>query len=243
MTTRVAVVTGGASGIGRAVVQRLAHEFHVVVWDRDGEAAAATAHQLQQVGGTTVSAATVDVTDRAIVQEAVEAIRTEHGRLDVLVNAAGMAQFVEFEELSEAQWDRMFDVNTKGVFNCTQAVVPLMREHGYGRVVSVSSIGAYSGSPSHAHYAASKAAVIGFSKALCKELGPFGITVNCVAPGVIDTPMVGDMSEEARERYANNPVGRMGEPEDVAHAIMYLASEGAGYTTGWVISMNGGMYT
>lgn len=242
MSTRVAVVTGAASGIGRATATRLARTHHVVLWDRDGDGVDALARELDGPERR-ATASVVDVTDRVTIDAAVDEIRREHGRLDVLINAAGMAQFVPFEELEEAQWDRMFAVNTKGVYFCTQAVVALMREHGYGRIVSVASIGAYSGSPAHAHYAASKAAVIGFSKALCKELGPHGITVNCVAPGVIDTPMVSDMSDDARRRYADNPVGRMGVPDDVAHAIEHLAAEDAGYTTGWVLSMNGGMYT
>jgi len=237
---RVAVVTGGAGGIGRAIARRLAAQCDVVLWDRAGADPAAAARLLDN---PRVSARVVDVTAPSEVRAAADAVIDEHGRWDILINAAGIAHIVPFADLSEEDWDRMIDINLKSVFLCTQAALPAMRAGGFGRVVSVSSVGAYGGSVGHAHYAAAKAGIIGFSKTLAKELGPLGITVNCVAPGTIQTPMLGSVTPDALARYAQNPIGRVGTPDEVAAAVEYFASDDAGYTTGWVLSVNGGAYT
>ncbi|MDR5699766.1 SDR family NAD(P)-dependent oxidoreductase [Agromyces aerolatus] len=236
----VAVVTGAAGGIGSAIARRLGRSHDVVLWDVGGPGLDAAVRAVEPAGAT---ADVVDVTDRDAVLRGMARVEREHGRLDVLVNAAGMAQIIPFLELPEAGWDRMLDVNLKSVFLCTQAAVPIMAANGFGRVVSLASVGAYSGSVGHAHYAASKAGIIGFTKTLAREVGPLGITVNCVAPGAIETPMLGALTSEARERYSANPVGRLGTPDEIAAAVEYFVSPDAGYTTGWVLSVNGGVYT
>lgn len=239
---RVAVVTGAGSGINRGVAELLGSEMTIAACDIAGDAAEETAAKVRDAGGK-ASAWTMDVADRGAVKDVVDRIAAEHGQIDVLVNGAGYAQFVDFLDMTDEQWGRMLDVHLTGTFNCTQAVVGHMRERNYGRIVCFSSVGALSGSPKHSHYAAAKAGVIGFSKALCKEIGPWGITINCVAPGAIETPMLGEISQEAYDRYAATPVGRIGQPADVAHAIRYLTSEEAGFVTGWVLSINGGFYS
>ncbi|MEI7625738.1 MAG: SDR family NAD(P)-dependent oxidoreductase [Actinomycetota bacterium] len=238
----ISIITGAGSGINKEIARQLAVDGPVAICDLNAEAAQATAQLIKDEGGIAEGWA-MDVADRQRVQTVVSEIADRFGGVDVLINGAGYGQFKSFLDLEEADWDRMFDVHVKGTFNCTQAVIPFMRDKGFGRIVCFSSVGAFSGSPSHSHYAAAKAAVIGFSKALCKEIGPWGITINCVAPGAIETPFLGDISAEALERYSDTPVGRIGQPADVAHTVRFLISPDAGYITGWVVSVNGGIYT
>lgn len=242
MSDGVAIITGGGSGIGRESALLLSKRLSVAVCDIDVDNAEETANQVAAAGGS-ATAWELDVADRAAAQATVAEIAERHGRIDSLVSAAGIVGFTDFLELTEEQWDRMLDVHAKGAFNLTQAVVPYMREHSYGRIVLVSSVGGLSGSVGHSHYAAAKAAQIGFAKALCKEIGPYGVTINVLAPGAVDTPMLRDISPEAHARYADTPAGRIGTATDMANAIEYLTSEGAGFVTGWVLSVNGGMYT
>jgi 3-oxoacyl-[acyl-carrier protein] reductase len=239
---RVALVTGAASGINREVALSFAKDMAVAVCDLDGDGARAVAEEIGAAGGEARGFA-MDVADRVAVHAVVDEVTSAWGRVDVLVNGAGYGQFVDFLDMTDEQWDRMMAVNAKGTFLCTQAVVPIMREHGYGRIICFSSLGALSGSVAHSHYAAAKAAVIGFAKALCKEIGPWGITINCVAPGAIDTPFLGKIPEESFQKLLNNPMGRIGTPQDVAHVVRFLAAPESEYITGWVISPNGGAYT
>ena len=161
--------------------------------------------------------------------------------LDVLVNNAGFGQYAPFEAITEAQCDRMIAVHLKGAFNCVQAVLPGMKRSGFGRIVLMSSVAGMTGTPSHAHYSMVKGGLIGLAKALAKEVARDGITVNALAPGMIETPFLNATTEELKEMYrARTPLGRVGTPEDVAQVCAFLVSAGADYITGQVISPNGG---
>ena len=171
----------------------------------------------------------------------VKQIEGDLGQITVLVNNAGIAEQALFSDITEEMWDRMFGVNVKGAYNCTQAVLPHMIHNKYGRIINVSSMWGISGASCEVHYSASKAALIGFTKALAKEVGLSGITVNCVAPGVIATEMNGHLSEDIIEELKNEtPLNRIGTPEDVAEAIFFLASDKASFITGQTLSVDGG---
>jgi NAD(P)-dependent dehydrogenase (short-subunit alcohol dehydrogenase family) len=246
---RTAVITGGASGIGLAISQRLARlGASVAVFDVDYAGAERLVKQLQ-ADGSSALAVKVDVSDRRQVDGAVREVRDKLGPIQVLVNCAGIEGFEPFQSITEASWDRIMAVNLKGTFNCTQAVVSDMIAAGWGRIINISSSSAQSGAAKMTHYAASKAGVIGFTKALALELGRAGITVNTIPPGSIDTPMLrraaaaGHLGGAGVEQIAAAmPVGRAGTPEDIAAACAFLASGEAGYITGQVIGVNGGRY-
>lgn len=232
---KTAVVTGGGSGIGRAVVDRLrAAGYHVAIVDL--------------APNDDKFAFTADVTNRAQVDAALEAVRTQLGPVTILVNAAGLDGFSRFSEITFEQWQRVIDVNLNGVFHCIQAVLPDMVDAGWGRIVNISSSSTHSGAPYMAHYVAAKSAVNGLTKTLALEYGPAGITVNAVPPGFIDTPML--RAAEARGFLGDiqatidaTPVRRMGRPEDIAAACAFLISEEAGYITGQILGVNGGRNT
>jgi 2-hydroxycyclohexanecarboxyl-CoA dehydrogenase len=245
--SRVAVVTGAASGMGLAIGQRLAaHGHRTALLDLDGEAAERAATNLRASGATAFAAA-VDVADRGAVDDALGRVRAELGPVDIMVTSAGLDEFTPFTEISAAQWDRMLAVNLTGAFHCLQAAVPDMLAAGWGRIVTISSSSAQGGAPRMAHYVASKGGVIGLTKALAVELGPRGITVNTIPPGAIETPMsrraqdTGSLPDT--EIIAKMiPVRRMGTAEDIAAACAFLCSEEAGYITGQQINLNGGRY-
>ncbi|MFF3580743.1 SDR family NAD(P)-dependent oxidoreductase [Streptomyces mirabilis] len=233
---RTAVVTGGASGIGLAIAERLAKDgYQVAALDLNPS-------------DTSVVPAT-DVSDRTQVDAALAAVRERLGPVTILVNAAGRDGFKRFSDLTFEAWHRVINVNLNGVFHCVQAALPDMLEAGWGRIVNISSSSAQSGQPFMTHYVASKSAVNGLTKALALELGPFGVTVNAVPPGFIDTPML--RKAEAREllggtveeHIQRTPVRRVGRPEDIAAACAFLVSEEAGYITGQILGVNGGRNT
>ena len=218
------------------------------MFDLDYAGAQLLVTQLHADGAPAI-AVKVDVSDRGQVDAAVGEVRDKLGLIQVLVNCAGIEAFEPFQSITEASWDRIMAVNLKGTFNCTQAVVSDMIAAGWGRIINISSSSAQSGAARMTHYAASKAGVIGFTKALALELGRAGITVNAIPPGSIDTPMLrraaaaGHLGEAALERIASAmPVGRAGTPQDIAAACSFLASEESGYITGQVIGVNGGRY-
>jgi len=243
---RTALVTGAASGIGRATARRLAADgAAVAVLDIDRSGADAVAAELAAAGGKSVAVA-ADVSDGAAVREAVGRARTALGAVHILVNNAGVCSFFPFETLEEAEWDRMFAVHVKGAFHCTKAALPDMIAAGWGRVVNVSSVGGLKGAPALTHYAAAKAALVGFTRALSTEVGVHGVTVNAIAPGLVDTPLLvrSRMPESiVTTQAAQVPVRRIGTPEDIAAACAYLVSPDASYVTGQVLSPNGGGHT
>lgn len=242
---RTALVTGGASGIGRAIARRLAAAGdRIAILDVDARGATGVAEAIVEAGGTAV-AACADVADGAQVGRALEVVRTALGPVHVLVNNAGVCSFAPFDELPEREWDRMMAIIAKGAFHCVRAVLPDMTAAGWGRIVNMSSLAAVKGAPSLAHYAAAKAALLGFTKALATELGPRGITVNAITPGLVETPLLdkSGLGPEARSAAVGAlPIARIGTPDDIAAACAYLVSPDAGWTTGQVLSPNGGAY-
>ncbi len=241
------MVTGGASGIGLGISERLAARGdRVAVLDRQGDAAKRAADTLR-AGGAQAVGLEVDVSDRAAVESAMEAVRREFGSIEIAVTSAGIAAEHPFTDITQETWDRVLAVNLTGTFNCLQTVVPDMLEAGWGRIVTISSSSAQSGGPNRAHYIASKGGVIALTKALAVDLAPHGITVNTIPPSIIDTPMA--QAEEAAGRFpgveaiaAVTPVRRAGVPADVAAACEFLCSDDAGFITGQQIGVNGGWY-
>ncbi|MFJ9563886.1 SDR family NAD(P)-dependent oxidoreductase [Streptomyces fuscichromogenes] len=239
---RVAVVTGGARGIGEAVATVLAARgASVAVWDLNLEGAEKTAAAVQEAGGTAIAVGG-DAADAAAVAEAAARTRRELGPVSILVNNAGITAYQPFTSITEDAWDRMIGVNLKGPFLVTKELVPDMLEAGWGRIVNISSSSAQTGAPSMAHYASSKGGVIGLTRALAIEYADKGITVNHVPPGFIDTPLARQGPVDIDAAAAHMPMKRAGQPEDVAYAVAYLASEEAGYVTGQTLSTNGGRY-
>ncbi|MET7770127.1 SDR family NAD(P)-dependent oxidoreductase [Nocardia sp. NPDC005366] len=234
---KTAVVTGGASGIGLGIAERLRSDgFHVATLDLNPPAEDDYAFR-------------ADVTDPDQIAEALTAIRAKLGPVTVLVNSAGLDGFKRFQNITFAEWQRVIDVNLNGVFHCVQAVLPDMLEAGWGRIVNISSSSTHSGQPFMSHYVSAKSAVNGLTKALALELGPSGITVNAVPPGFIDTPML-RKNEEARrlggtveDHIQRTPVRRVGTPADIAAACAFLISDEAGYITGQILGVNGGRNT
>jgi pyridoxal 4-dehydrogenase len=232
---RVAVITGAASGIGHATAQRfVAAGAQVVLLDRDDAGPAA-----QDLGATALR---VDVSDEQAVATAMGSVAAEHGRIDVLVNNAGIFPHFPFEELTFADWRRVLATNLDSVYLCSHAVYPSMCERGYGRIVNISSATFFIGYPGLSAYVASKGGIVGFTRALASEAGPHGITVNAVTPGLIATEGVvgGEEAGLFDEIVPDQAVGRRGEPEDIAEAIAYLASPAASFITGQTVNVDGG---
>jgi 2-hydroxycyclohexanecarboxyl-CoA dehydrogenase len=247
MGDRVAVVTGAASGMGRAIARHLAARGHRVgLVDLQGEAADRAAKDLRDAGGSAVGVQ-ADVTDRAAVDAALDDVRRQLGPVAIMVTSAGLDSFEAFADISVESWERLVAVNLTGTFHCLQAALPDMLAARWGRMVTISSSSAQSGSPRLAHYVAAKAGVIGLTKALALELAPHGITVNAIPPGMIDTPMLrraesdGDVAKLEKLVSRMIPVGRIGTPEDIAATCGFLCSDEAGFITGQVVGVNGGM--
>ena len=252
-TPRVVVITGGGNGIGRATARLFAeHGYAVAVWDMSEQAGHDTVQAITAAGGIAVFHC-VDVSDAAATAEAGAAVQRRFGRLDVLINNAGIvrdAQLVKVKDgkvvaqMSAEQFDLVMHVNLKGVFNCTQAVVPFMIEQRYGRIVSTSSVVALYGNFGQTNYVAAKAGVIGMTRVWARELGKYGITANAVAPGFIATDMVKSIPDKVMQHMIDHtPVGRVGQPEDIARAYLFLADERSGFISGTVLSVDGGSVT
>jgi NAD(P)-dependent dehydrogenase (short-subunit alcohol dehydrogenase family) len=246
---RSAIVTGGGSGIGLAISERLgADGIAVGILDRNGDTAREAAAKITASGGTAMGV-TADVTDRPSIDAAVAAVGAAYGAPTILVNNAGLDGFSPFLKLDLESWNRVLEVNLTGTFQCCQAVLPGMLEAGWGRIVNISSSSAQGGQPLMAHYVASKAGVIGLTKALALEFGPKGITVNTIPPGFIDTPMLraseakGLLGEGVEHHEKLTPVRRVGRPEDIAATCSFLVRDEASYITGQVIGVNGGRNT
>ena len=239
---KTAIVTGGSRGIGAAAALLLAREgWRVAVGcHRHPDRAQAFCDQLRREGREAVPFCG-DVSSVAEMEAQVQAVVERWGQIDLLVNNAGIAQQRLFTEITEAEWDRMFAVNAKGLYACCRAVVPGMIHRHSGNIINVSSMWGQAGASCEVHYSAAKAAVIGFTKALAKELGPSGIRVNCVAPGVIATEMNAALDGETLDALREEtPLGTIGTPEEAARAILWLAGDGASFVTGQVIGVNGG---
>jgi 2-hydroxycyclohexanecarboxyl-CoA dehydrogenase len=245
--SRVAVVTGGGSGMGRAICHHLGRQGRqVAVLDINGEAVAEVARELD-VDGVRARGVQVDVSDRAAIDAAFDEVRRELGPIEILVTSAGIEGFSDFLDITPEQWDRMVAVNLSGTFHCLQLAVPDMLEAGWGRIVTISSSSAQSGTRRMSHYVATKGGVIALTKALALDLAPHGITVNTIPPGVIDTPMMRRPMESGAmgsldQIIARAPLGRLGTPDDIAVTTAFLCSEEAGYITGQQINVNGGWY-
>ena len=242
LADRVAIVTGASRGIGRAVARRLAASGAAVVAAARGDHADAVAEEIRGAGGRSV-AASADVTDPRRIDVMVRTALDEYGRVDVLVNNAGIVRDQLALRMSPADWDAVVATNLTAAFNCARAVLrPMIRQRG-GRIINVGSVVGRMGNPGQANYAASKAGLEGFSRALAREVASRGITVNVVAPGMIDTDMTAELNESAQAAMlARIPMGRLGTTEDVAGAVLFLASDEAAYVTGHVLAVNGGMY-
>jgi len=241
---QVALVTGGGSGIGACVADTLAREgAAVVVADRDLEGAKAVAQKICDEGGSVI-ALRVDVTDQESVQAMVEQASAQLGNVHILVNNAGFTRDMHLVKMPEQAWDSVIDVVLKGAFLCTKAVMPGMIDNRWGRVINISSR-AHLGNPGQANYSAAKAGLLGFTRALALEEGRYNITVNAVAPGIINTEAVRSLPHFEKLRAAaekNTPIPRVGEVSDVADAVAFLASKCASYITGEVLHVTGGRY-
>jgi 3-oxoacyl-[acyl-carrier protein] reductase len=243
LSGRVALVTGASRGIGRAIAERLAAQGSFVVAAARGEHARAVVETIAAAGGQ-AEAVSLDVTEEGASARLVASTLERHTRIDILVNNAGIARDQLMLRMKREDWDAVLATNLTGAFALTQAVLkPMIRQRG-GRIISISSVVAQRGNAGQANYAASKAGLIGFTKAVALEVASRGITVNVVAPGLIETDMTRTLTEEGREEWASQiPLGRLGTPADIAAAVCFLASDEASYITGHVLAVNGGMYT
>jgi 3-oxoacyl-[acyl-carrier protein] reductase len=242
LTNRVALVTGASRGIGRAVALRLAGQGALVIAAARGDHAAPTVAAIAAAGGR-AEAIAVDVTDDAALETLPAAIVERHGSLDIVVSNAGIARDQLLMRMKRADWDAVIATNLTAFYTLAQAAVrPMIRQRA-GRILGISSVVGQTGNAGQTSYAASKAGMIGFAKALAREVASRGITVNIIAPGLIDTDMTRAVAEKAQADWAAQvPLGRLGTPDDVAAAACYLASDEAAYITGHVLAVNGGMY-
>ena len=242
LSGRIALVTGASRGIGRAIAKRLAAQGATVVAAARGENAASAVQEIQRDGGK-AEAASFDVADAAAAQGVVDSVFERHGRIDILVNNAGITHDQLLLRMRRDEWDQVIATNLTGAFGLTQAVLKPMIRQRSGRVICISSVVGQSGNAGQANYAASKAGLIGFAKSVAQEVASRNITVNVVAPGLIETDMTKLIAENAKDQWqAKIPMKRMGTPDDVANAVCFLASDEAAYITGQVLAVNGGMY-
>jgi 3-oxoacyl-[acyl-carrier protein] reductase len=242
LSDRVALVTGASRGIGRAIASRLAQQGARVIAAARGENARAVVDEIT-AGGGQAEAIALDVTDRAATDAAIAQVLERHQQLDVLVNNAGIARDQLMLRLKREDWDAVLATNLTAAFALTQAALKPMLRQRRGRIISISSVVGQSGNAGQANYAASKAGLIGFTKAVALEVGSRGITANVVAPGLIETDMTRGIADKAREQWESRiPLQRLGTADDVAAAVCFLASDEASYITGQVLAVNGGMY-
>ena len=242
LASRVALITGAGQGLGKAIALRFAQEgAKVVALDVSPDGINAVVSEIKAAGGEAL-AVVCDVTQREQVAAAVQAALAAFGQLDILCNNAGITRDARLVKMTEEQFDQVIAVNLKGVFNMTQAVAPHMVERGYGRIITTSSVVGLYGNFGQTNYVATKAGVIGMTRVWARELGPKGITANAVAPGFIATEMVKTVPQEVLDKFIGmTPARRLGEPEDIANAFLFLASDEASFVNGAVLSVDGGL--
>lgn len=244
LTGKKALVTGGSRGIGRAIVLELARQGADVAFDYKGDPAEgeAVVQEVRKLGRNALSFP-VDAADYAQVGEVVKSVLKEFGALDILVNNAGITRDAVIWKMTPEQWDAVIGVNLKGYFNHIRAAAPVFKEQRRGKIINIASINGLRGKFGQSNYCAAKAGVIGLTKSVAKELGRYQVTVNCVAPGMIETEMTKTLPAEAVEAaIKESALGKLGRPEDVAHLTAFLASEKADHITGTVIQVDGGQY-
>ncbi|MDW7771920.1 MAG: 3-oxoacyl-[acyl-carrier-protein] reductase [Desulfobulbaceae bacterium] len=241
---KIALVTGGSRGIGREICMRLAGMGALVGINYVSNAAAAgeTLAAVEELGGRGFLSG-FDVSDGAAVQQAVKDIIETHGPVDILINNAGITRDGLMARMKEEDWDSVLDTNLKGAFTCSKAVMKGMMKKRWGRIINITSVIGFLGNAGQVNYASAKAGLVGLTRSMARELAARNITVNCVAPGYIVTEMTGILAEDVQEAIkAQIPLGVLGQPEDVAAAVAYIASPESGYMTGQTIHINGGMY-
>lgn len=240
-TKKIALVTGATRGIGKAIAISLAKAGHVVIGTATSENGANTISEyLKDLGGEGV---VLNVTDKANLEKVVADITAKHGDITILVNNAGITKDGLFLRMKEEDWDQVMDTNLKAVFLLSKAVIRGMTKARFGRIVNISSVVGFMGNPGQVNYSSSKAAVVAFSKSLAKELGSRNITVNCVAPGFIQTDMTDALTDDVKAAYLQNvPLNRFGSVDDIANSVKFLVGDEGGYITGSTIHVNGGLY-
>jgi 3-oxoacyl-[acyl-carrier protein] reductase len=240
---KVALVTGATRGIGMAIARALARDEATVIGTATTDEGAATIAAYLVEAGNAGEGIRLDVTDAGGVDAAIANIQKRHGDIAILVNNAGITRDNLLVRMKDDEWDSIMDTNLKSAYRLSKAVLRGMMKARYGRIISVGSVVGTSGNAGQTNYAAAKAALVGFTKSLAQEVGSRAITVNCVAPGFIDTDMTRSLSDAQRQALVEKiPLGRLGTPQDVAHAVAFLASPEAGYITGATLHVNGGMY-
>jgi len=244
LNNKIALVTGAARGIGKQVAKDLASYGATVIanYPHPKDSAEQTVEEIEKAGGTAIMSE-FDVSKYDVVQEGIGSIIDKYGRIDILINNAGITKDGLLLRMKEEDWDVVFAVNMKGVFNCTKAVVRNMLKKRFGRIVNIASVVGEMGNAGQLNYSATKAGVIGFTKSAAKEFGSRGITVNAISPGFIQTDITQGIPEEYKQKYMESiPLGRFGETTDISNVISFLVSDNASYITGAVIRVNGGLY-
>lgn len=242
-SSRTALVTGAGRGIGRAIAIALARAGHrIAINYQSSDAAANDAAEIIRAAGGTAATFKADVSDTDQVKALFEAVAKELGDVEILVNNAGITRDTLLMRMKDEEWDRVLATNLRSVMLCTRAATRAMMKARFGRIISISSVSGLAGNAGQTNYAAAKAGIIGFTKSVARELASRGVTANAIAPGFIETDMTGALSEDVRaSALAAIPAGRMGSPEDVANAVVFLASDEAGYITGQTLAVDGGM--
>jgi len=240
---RVAIITGGSRGIGRAIAELFASRgADLVIADYQFELAKKTASEIAEQSGRKVIAVEVDVSNFEMTQEMAKKVVDEFGKIDILVNNAGITRDDLLMRMKESDWDDVININLKGAWNCSKAVLRPMMKKRYGHIVNISSVSGQAGQAGQTNYSASKAGLIGLTKAMAREVASRGIAVNAVAPGFIPTALTNDLPNELKDYILSaTPMGRMGTPEEIAFAVAFLASDEASYITGQVLGVDGGM--
>ena len=237
LENKIALVTGASRGLGAAIAAQLKAQGATVI------GTATTQEGADKISATGIQGLALNVTDAAATDAAIDAIVKQHGGLHILVNNAGITRDTLAMRMKDEQWDEVLDTNLSAVFRLSRAAIKPMMKQRHGRIINITSVVGAGGNPGQANYAAAKAGVAGMTRALAQELGSRGITVNCIAPGFIETDMTAELPQAQQDALrAKIPLGKLGQPSDVAHAVAYLASEGAGYVTGHQLHVNGGMY-